>query len=72
MPRGMILPATAFRRGFGRIAERTMQSAFPGTGKHAVYLDFDQYTQGKIIRGLSKQMLLTSTNRIVGSGIVGD
>ena len=72
MVRGFVYPATAMRRGFGRLTEKTLQRVFPGTRQHAVALDFDQYLGGRIIRGLSQQNLTLSDALIVGSSKAGE
>ncbi len=69
--RGYVIPATLLRRGFGRIVDRALQQMLPGTGKHAVTLDLTQYLEGRVIRGISQQRVVTSESGIYGAGQTG-
>jgi hypothetical protein len=71
MVKGYEIPATMLRRGLGRVVERSMHRAFPGSGMHAVPRDFSQYNENRIIFGLTHVRVLTTSASVFGSGITG-
>ena len=72
MPKGYVLPATVLHRGFGKIVEKSMQAAFPGTGVHAVPRDLSQFFERALLRGFTQQRVITSDAAIYGSGTAGE
>lgn len=72
MSKGYILPAIVLRKGFGKIIDKSMQAAFPGTGVHAVPRDLAQFLEQSLLRGFAKQQVITSPATIYGSGTAGE
>ena len=69
--RNLVLPASAVRRGFNHLQQKTLNAVYPGTGQHVTRSDFGQYSEGKVLYFNTGFIDLTTDNTTIGNAVAG-